>query len=176
MLCLTCATENAENLGSATNELSCKQCSAPLGVPTQTRGYLPQLKMLEQQLVREQIDDDQADLRLERFEQAMHDMLEKVDALSTKLLDANLDELQLASVSNYIQPLRSAIINLRDLGNALTLDVPWSGEVWLQLEEAQKELLKGFQLQAQLLQMLAIQAMKGGISMEQLKAMRVNQS
>ena len=148
MLCLTCA-EDLPQVG-----LSCASCGALLGDPTAHQGFLPQLKQLEDQMLKSVLELEQADVRLLRLEAALEAMVSTL-ARSTEALQLTLDDLQIASLDSILGPLRKSMQTLRDIVQELPVPGPWPEETWLLLSQTQAKIATGyraFSLMTQLLQ------------------------
>jgi len=149
MLCLSCGSQQADA------ESHCLQCSAFLGYAAEGRGFLPQLRHLQEQLQGGQIPQDEGEERLIRMDETLTESLTQIDHLGTQIMALPLDEVQRGTVGGFLHPVRDALLALRGVAANLALTGNWSAQDWEQLEQTQARLLQANQGIAYLHQTLA---------------------
>ncbi len=139
MLCLSCGHDE-ESLAPR-----CSQCEAVLGYVAEGGGYLPQLRQLEHDLQQGSIDEETAQLRLQRASEALEVMLESLDECGAGLMSLGLDDVQQGTLGGFLTPLRQGLQRLTNLLQDLDPTQPWDGQAWEALEQAQNQVFQANQ-------------------------------
>jgi len=139
MLCLSCGHDE-ESL-----DPRCSQCEAVLGYVAEGGGYLPQLRQLEQALQLGQLDEETAQLRLQRASEALDLMLQNLDECGAGLMSLGLDDVQQGTLGGFLTPLRQGLQRLMDLMRDLDPGQPWDSQAWAELEQAQNQVFQANQ-------------------------------
>lgn len=157
MLCLQCGHDES-GLGPA-----CSECDAYVGVVAEGRGYLPQLKRLEQSLERGEVDAGEAQERLERAREALDTMMGVTDQTGHELMTLEWDDVQQGTLAGFLAPMREGLEKLRDLVSELDVQGGWGESTWARLDEAQSQVQRGNEGVLSLVQELVQVAQQQGL-------------
>lgn len=159
MLCVTCGHDNS-TLGPY-----CDECDAWIGYVADSRGFLPQLEALREELKEGEVDSNEAGVRLERLVLALEAMVVHLDETGGGLAGLELEEVQQGVLSGFMTPVREGLTRMQELVSELEPSGEWPQEVWDQLEECQVKVIRGNEGVAYLLRQVAAFAEEAGVEL-----------
>lgn len=160
MICLACGHEET-SLGPV-----CAECGSFVGYVAEGRGYLPQLKASSDALAADQISVEDMEQRMGRMVDSLGLLMDYIDQCGASLVPLDFDDVQNATLSGYMTPVREGLERLRGIVSELDPAGGWSEETWSQMNEAQAEVYRGQEGLNTLMAVLIGGAIEQGVDFE----------